>query len=1206
MNQELDNQTPLFRFVSLRSAELTKEKNKEKRFVLYPEQNANGHFENAVVNKSASITKMQALKTASASYTPIASKEALREICEVEFCDVADWITRNKSNINVELLIQKVNALDVSLKPDDVILWDNLFYQVITLSDFYVKEELIQYLVLNNLLVWKDDTNFKSFIPDLVNAKVILPSRIFEESMSTTTATNPSPQRVRSLIQQKIETAKIQKIRDIVDMKISLMNAYSLMNMMGDIIEDYNDQANSNYSSAVKEYQIQKSRAIIVPNIPIEDDDTPTAPTTPTTTPTTTPVVDDEIEIAIDFPLPPGVDLLEEKLSSTDLAILNGLIVVPTSGKLSKVITLLNDYIIKTTNLLISNTTQSNGVTVVGNTAIPVGSTNIGEPFTYQLGANILVGDKAAMFLILQLPNSGYVVKDISYEINSDVSGKYELISCNNVIILYDLFKNSIPYSNSTFEVSGVITFTNGEQYEFNASSFSFSRLYLGDMILLNDGSSNNENGNIVASQDSFIPQTYGYRQLGIADYRKVVSKIDSYKVGEVAHIENVMARELREKVTTSFRQSQVTETTSSETESEEMSDTTSTQRFEMQSEISKLLQEQKQFSAHLDVNAKWSVVSVDAGASYASNISKEQSNRQAVNQSKELTQRAMERIVSRTKTEKTVKQTNEFTEENKHRFDNTQSAEHVSGVYRYINAVYKNQIYNYGKRLMYEFMVPQPAKLHNFLMLADASNQNVVTLVKPEDPRLSLCKSSKDINRENFQSIASAYGASVNTPPAEIQLITKTFSGTKAATAETGPNETFFETIEIEIPDGYKAVQGSLKYFARYDGDSVNKHATSISFANHLLYAAEKLYDLKETDLTGYNVTYSLVNDNDSVIKDKISVGYSILNYLSFSLNLVIATKLIPEQFKKWQEDAFNTIVEAYENQLAIYEQKLATSKAEGDRLLESNPLFYRNIEQSILRTNCISYMIDNNPASNKTFGKQMYEGSTSNTYKITLDSNMDEYSSFVKFMEQAFEWDMMSYSFYPYYWGNRSEWKTLYQAECNDEIFRNFLQAGMARVVVTVRPGFEDAVMYYLAFGKIWNGGQMPVLGNPLYLSIVDELREQEYSVDETWNTVLPTNLVALQKSGVAIDASGLPNNLTESTQNVPRLISNKAGLRNGAVIDAEVVDKVEKIENRMIENVDIVDGYVKLTTKDQPRQVIAQISVEALKRAINESNQ
>ena len=48
------------------------------------------------------------------------------------------------------------------------------------------------------------------------------------------------------------------------------------------------------------------------------------------------------------------------------------------------------------------------------------------------------------------------------------------------------------------------------------------------------------------------------------------------------------------------------------------------------------------------------------------------------------------------------------------------------------------------------------------------------------------------------------------------------------------------------------------------------------------------------------------------------------------------------------------------------------------------------------------------------------------------------------------------------------------------------------MARVGATVRPGFEDAVQFYMSTGKIWSGGEVPVIGDPLYLSIVDEMRE------------------------------------------------------------------------------------------------------------------
>jgi hypothetical protein len=55
-----------------------------------------------------------------------------------------------------------------------------------------------------------------------------------------------------------------------------------------------------------------------------------------------------------------------------------------------------------------------------------------------------------------------------------------------------------------------------------------------------------------------------------------------------------------------------------------------------------------------------------------------------------------------------------------------------------------------------------------------------------------------------------------------------------------------------------------------------------------------------------------------------------------------------------------------------------------------------------------------------------------------------MDDYGSFVKFMEQAFEWNLMSYSFYPYYWANRDEWAEMYKFDSNDAVFRSFMQAG------------------------------------------------------------------------------------------------------------------------------------------------------------------
>ncbi|WP_299883606.1 hypothetical protein [uncultured Lacinutrix sp.] len=43
--------------------------------------------------------------------------------------------------------------------------------------------------------------------------------------------------------------------------------------------------------------------------------------------------------------------------------------------------------------------------------------------------------------------------------------------------------------------------------------------------------------------------------------------------------------------------------------------------------------------------------------------------------------------------------------------------------------------------------------------------------------------------------------------------------------------------------------------------------------------------------------------------------------------------------------------------------------------------------------------------------------------------------------------------------------------------------------------------------------------------------------------------------------------------------------------------------RIPNRVIENIDIVNGYLQLTTDSNPREIVAQISIQALKTALDQ---
>jgi hypothetical protein len=97
------------------------------------------------------------------------------------------------------------------------------------------------------------------------------------------------------------------------------------------------------------------------------------------------------------------------------------------------------------------------------------------------------------------------------------------------------------------------------------------------------------------------------------------------------------------------------------------------------------------------------------------------------------------------------------------------------------------------------------------------------------------------------------------------------------------------------------------------------------------------------------------------------------------------------------------------------------------------------------------------------------------------------------------------------------------LYQFDDNDPTFKAFMQSGMARVIVTVRPGFEDAVKHFLATGQIWNGGEVPVIDDPMFLSIVDEMRKTEgEKYGKAWPNRLPTALTILQAQTIGLNVT------------------------------------------------------------------------------------
>lgn len=663
--------------------------------------------------------------------------------------------------------------------------------------------------------------------------------------------------------------------------------------------------------------------------------------------------------------------------------------------------------------------------------------------------------------------------------------------------------------------LSTEIDFASGLKLAFDPVSIDKGKYTTGYMVRINPPNS---------QPDLKIPTGYGLRQLGLAEYKRVEQMLCCYVPGEVSHIENLMAREYKERSTRRLRRQEDTITTSSSTESETSTDTSTTSRFDIQKEISSVLNTAVEQSRHNgfsgttsgtaslpfvgDVNYS---LSADHSSDFSTSNSLDVSNSMTTNFAKDVTEQATQRLTSKISEERVSRIIEEFEEKNQHGFDNRKGTEHISGVYRWVDKIYKNTLINYGKRLQYEFMIPEPAEFH--LIAKATAAVNTTPLIRPLDPRtnsfgsLTPLKSAVHLNEDNYNEWAAKYGATVLPPPVKYLTVAKTLSlpddGSAWYTGKT-------VTAEITLPEGH-SVETIFVSIAASDDAAWNFVDVSAAGVSKRYY---------EDVVDKWWFTDSVAYPELKYAQGTVPIAAHFLGHQSgnVTVTLKLARKWLLVQ--EWQLDSFNAIIAAYNDRLAEYKNALAELEAKQGSVTAENPAFYRQIENTVLKKNCIGYL-----TGFEYLGKNFKVGSTLNDNQVNTSINMDRYAVTAKFFEQAFEWNIMSYNFYPFYWGAKTRWESLYTTENEDPLFRAFLRSGMARVIVTVRPGFEEAVMYFMRTGKVWNGGEIPVIGDPLYVSLLHELSLPEYIVDETWQSRVPSTLTIIQAKSIALEAEGLP---------------------------------------------------------------------------------
>ena len=584
------------------------------------------------------------------------------------------------------------------------------------------------------------------------------------------------------------------------------------------------------------------------------------------------------------------------------------------------------------------------------------------------------------------------------------------------------------------------------------------------------------------------VPTTHAdVEPAGIMDLLLVKQQLKGYEGAEVSHIANILKGEKKDRVHRSRLETETITLVEREVETTTERSLETTDRFEIRRESERALQEETGVKGSASIKASYGpTVEFRASVEASWQRKSQEAERAASETARQVTQKASEKITERVLTRETRRITREIEEIDQHTFDNTAGSAHVSGVYQWVTKVYEAQVFNYGPRTIFDVLIPEPGAL----LLEAFRTRRSAALELEKPPSFDITPS--DLTEDNYETFVSLYEATDVTPPPE-PFVTESYDFN---TGGEDKDQEFTNSTRIQVPDGYQAIRATVgQVVAVWDDWRVS---VVIGQRSHQFRSGQPWVWSTALDEESGAVPFAMVTDR---------VG-----------DVAIAVEVICEATDRamdlWRAETHAKLIQAYRARLSDYEAKLAELEAEAPEEIVSGPsdrnraLMIDEIKRLAISTLTLQH-----------YDKfDAIDSGSGNLPQINFKESMVE-GPYVRFFEQAFEWENLSWVPYAYFWGRKSAWLDKIVIEDDDVEFEAFLKAGYLRVQIPVRPGFSEAVDHFRLFGEPWIGGSLPPISDETYLPIADELAERlgrpgdEIPVGEPWEVRVPTSLVKLR---------------------------------------------------------------------------------------------
>lgn len=596
----------------------------------------------------------------------------------------------------------------------------------------------------------------------------------------------------------------------------------------------------------------------------------------------------------------------------------------------------------------------------------------------------------------------------------------------------------------------------------------------------------------------------------GRSDLLVVRQTTTGYRQSEIAYLENILVGEtrLREHTQRLMTRRELFEQVIKE--EEETHDLQVTDRAELSREISDVIKEDLRAEGSIQVTSR-GPTKVVASASASYSRSTEEAAKIAEEYSRETVERAVKRTMERVTREVRSVIEEEITELNRHGFTrDTTAPDHISGIYQYLERVSRAKIFCYGERELYDLLIPEPAALiwqmavsrvemHNPLQRPDAELFESLTLANIADKRAEVIRAYQVSDLPDF--------------PEEHKQVSMAISNTGS-----GGSAKHAQNKDLQIPEGYVAVDGSFVLSVEVEDSNSKPNGGWIAGNLVNTWIINNLTDNKGKAAEDF--TFVTPQPGPS-----IAAAFNADNFTSIVGAITLNLELTEDARRDWAIEAYARVSARYEQLRLEYEQTIiqltSTQQAESTKLPEGSRLELQRMVRFELQRSAIDIM-RNAPVDFALMGEYDFsqaDGSLSSHPTVDTDAVRTSEPE-IRFLQQAFEWEHMVWVLYPYFWGRRQQWDRTVVQTHPDPDFAAFLNAGAARVQISVRPGFENAVKHYMETGEVYGGLGLPKIGDPNYVSFIDEQmtslggpgEEIAWPPDspKEWTVLAPTPLV------------------------------------------------------------------------------------------------